>query len=1462
MEQQPTMPDKVTGTVDTPRTSNLKFLRAKRLSYFSGKSSQSLVYSAEKTPRSHKDHQPTRSQTPRRCLSAPVLKQKQTSTKCDIQKSDNALTQTPHEEAILQPVEAKTAVSTTYELQETESANKSTAELTVQQHLPPVPREVEPNSYNLQTTSKKSVSESFISHGAQQGLDELMLEKRPDNQYTALQTTSKETNNTPLSQHNVQPDQENERGKVIGTQDFQQKCKEMSIMISPSYYPILEKAKTKVPLIHSHLKSEPEMETDGHSTYHSLQSQLKSEPEVETDAQSTHHSHLKPEPEVETNRHATHHSLQSQLKLEPEVKNHGHSTYPKPHSHLKLEPEVKNHGHSTHRSPHSHLKSEPEVEMNAHATHFTVHNHFTLEPEVETTRLSTYRSLLRSSFAFDLDKGLLDDISVPESEKLQHVMTWAKKFLNKCNAGDELLFSDAGDGLQCNLDKKNAFQSVDRTVDRSIEVNDIPRDSTLKNDLELESENCNMKKQALTNHSMKESKQSRMSKSPRNLLKIKSDFTNVSRTKEMTHVFSPKLRTSNYSDRAVSPPSESDHKDYKYIKHLNSKSYDNLLNEFEFRGKDCSDDEDSFGNQWNYSMGSRGIVESNDKAKHTFVIKEDDTSSSESSLDTERLNTLLENLETHQKVTEQKTHVLKKDGSSTDRTFLVKKDSGTGDDTVIYVSNNALGRIHSSSNRTYKEMNLFEDLTPRTYRVCTVCNFCNTTKTSWCEECGSVLGNDRGPKSDTTNDLPRPLTAHEQLLDDVLRFNDGTFEGLDKMPTVNQMDTAGKTEVCWEDNSDVVSDSDGSVLEKYFHYVKQLDMIKVQNMEKQSKSFQADHSCEISSEDESCEEVPKPQISSGIYNYYPTKTDSTSDGDEGGIEFLQANSHSVKPYTSHFDQPQRSNRQFRGSNENNYETVSKLKNSIDRKQQNTPQKSSKGTGPKRYWEKSSIAWSSYTHGELRPRSQHSNQRPSSAETKRKNNQWQNGKASGLDYGMSSKMTEHVERKNTTSLTKADEYKSVAAAYMRTVNAWVVTEHLCKDNSDGSSCRLQWAPDGDHDSMWLLLPDELLINIFANLLHKDLANVAQVCRRFRYIANDDSLWKVIKITNCHSLSDNCLVSIGLHHPETLSLYRCHDESQNITEEGLGKLFQHCKTSLMELNITNCSGLRFEGDAVLSHASAYCIQLTSVDISWTGATDKGIVALVEGCARLKNLSMNGCKITDHAITALLQKHSKSLVKVEVFGCHALTAKSLISITTECSHLENLNIGRIPKVTDVCLTKIASNLHKINTLNLTGLNVVRDRAVHYIVKQCPKLENITLSSCSQVTDISLVEISTYLRTITYLDVSGCKKISDIGIQALARSCQQIRYLDLSSTGTGKRGVCLLASYCNNSLECLKLSFCKEVTSDAIEKLCKNCKRLKILHLYGCRISPDFEHIKQFSKSFQIFHDLSIATANISGE
>ncbi|XP_069786438.1 ras and EF-hand domain-containing protein homolog isoform X2 [Narcine bancroftii] len=56
---------------------------------------------------------------------------------------------------------------------------------------------------------------------------------------------------------------------------------------------------------------------------------------------------------------------------------------------------------------------------------------------------------------------------------------------------------------------------------------------------------------------------------------------------------------------------------------------------------------------------------------------------------------------------------------------------------------------------------------------------------------------------------------------------------------------------------------------------------------------------------------------------------------------------------------------------------------------------------------------------------------------------------------------------------------------------------------------------------------------------------------------------------------------------------------------------------------------------------------------------------------------------------------------------------------------------------------------------------------------------------------------------------------------SCHKLQYIDLSSTATGKYGICLLAAYCNQNLECVKLSFCKDITEDAIKKLCKNSKQ-----------------------------------------
>lgn len=104
--------------------------------------------------------------------------------------------------------------------------------------------------------------------------------------------------------------------------------------------------------------------------------------------------------------------------------------------------------------------------------------------------------------------------------------------------------------------------------------------------------------------------------------------------------------------------------------------------------------------------------------------------------------------------------------------------------------------------------------------------------------------------------------------------------------------------------------------------------------------------------------------------------------------------------------------------------------------------------------------------------------------------------------------------------------------------------------------------------------------------------------------------------------------------------------------------------------------------------------------------------------------------------------------------------------------------------------------------------------------------------------------------LDVCGCVKVTDHGVRALARSCNRLNSLDLSSTSiTQKRlgieiethvfmalfvqcrlqvlthvspySVLMLANYCSQNLQSLKLSFCVDVTDDSVSRLVRHCKR-----------------------------------------
>ncbi|XP_059193638.1 F-box/LRR-repeat protein 2-like [Centropristis striata] len=298
------------------------------------------------------------------------------------------------------------------------------------------------------------------------------------------------------------------------------------------------------------------------------------------------------------------------------------------------------------------------------------------------------------------------------------------------------------------------------------------------------------------------------------------------------------------------------------------------------------------------------------------------------------------------------------------------------------------------------------------------------------------------------------------------------------------------------------------------------------------------------------------------------------------------------------------------------------------------------------------------------------------------------------------------------------------------------------------------------------------------------------------------------------------------------------------------FTLCRNFLEELKVTSCTGPGLHGDQMLPLIGQLCHRVTSVDVSWSGATDTGVRALSNCCPelKLKSIILNGCHVTDDPLMKLVMRHKESLCRLEVFGCQFLTPSCLQKVYEMCPGLQHLNIGQLPKVNAHNLTVMTSQLKCLISLNLTGLQAVTDATVDTLLQNCVELQSLTFSSCPGVTDLTLHSIHKYTPCIRSLDVSGCKAVTDAGVQSLALGCRRLEQLDVSSTNTGNRGVSLLANYCSRHLHTVKLSFC-HVTLENILKLCRRCRRLKVLHLYGCARLPTEREIRDVNAAVKVY-------------
>ncbi|CAO3638473.1 unnamed protein product [Mucor fragilis] len=333
---------------------------------------------------------------------------------------------------------------------------------------------------------------------------------------------------------------------------------------------------------------------------------------------------------------------------------------------------------------------------------------------------------------------------------------------------------------------------------------------------------------------------------------------------------------------------------------------------------------------------------------------------------------------------------------------------------------------------------------------------------------------------------------------------------------------------------------------------------------------------------------------------------------------------------------------------------------------------------------------------------------------------------------------------------------------------------------------------------------------------------------------------------------------------------------ITDAGLiNFLQQDVGRYLLSIDLSEIKHLT--DDTVLAIAAS-CKRLQGLNLSVNpvkeeechGITDKSIVKLAENCSDLRRIRLSNWKLlTDESILALT-KHCPTLLEIDVVNC-SITNQSLLSIFNRCRELRELKVNQCHYLSDdgflqsALTTSMPGRIYydQLRILELTNVFGITDRTVDCITQAAPKIRNLVLNKCVHLTDLGIEHLARLGRYLHYIHLGSCKNITDQAIIQLTSKCTRIRYIDLASCHKlGDATVAALAALpklkriglvkCHRitnhaimaltrnartsvSLERIHLSYCEQLTVQAISVLVIHCRRLTHLSL---SFIPAFQH------------------------
>ncbi|KAK9076867.1 hypothetical protein SSX86_005201 [Deinandra increscens subsp. villosa] len=307
----------------------------------------------------------------------------------------------------------------------------------------------------------------------------------------------------------------------------------------------------------------------------------------------------------------------------------------------------------------------------------------------------------------------------------------------------------------------------------------------------------------------------------------------------------------------------------------------------------------------------------------------------------------------------------------------------------------------------------------------------------------------------------------------------------------------------------------------------------------------------------------------------------------------------------------------------------------------------------------------------------------------------------------------------------------------------------------------------------------------------------------------------------------------------------------------------KGSPTEIRVKNCSWMTQKqlidtlGNSSLQHLRVlqldYCGQCSFDDIipkslarSPNSLPFLGILSL-KGAARLsdntlkplfisapllQSINLSQCTLLTHTAIKIVHHYLKdNLKELYIDECPRIEARHSVFSIMKLNQLEVLSVAGIETISDEFVTLVTLSCgQKLKELNLAGCVMLTNSCLQSIGDFCPILCSLDVSNLYHLTDLGLCYLAVGCKSLESLNVTRADFSDELFAAFLETSGKSLKELSLNHVSKVSFNTAFSLANFSRNLVSLDVSWCRDLTDEAIGFITDNCSSLKLLKIFGC--------------------------------